>query len=139
MAKHLSVKAAYNPILSRRKVRNPEPDRHYRWVKGDPDRISYMIDAYGYRVERNNKQLKVGDASSLEGAITSGPSSDPDVLMSCPKDEFLARCKERERVARAQLEGPRETFKTEASKHGVETEDNTKMSRGTMDEVQNER
>jgi hypothetical protein len=116
--------------------RHLTPDRHGRWVNNDPDRIMYLQDL-GYRIERNDpaakdaKNPKVGDAGALLGAITSGG----DVLMSCDRDEYDARQEYRNQMVEEQLRGPRETFKTEASKHDVEVDDHTKSKRGLITDV----
>lgn len=126
-------------MTRRREVRNPDPNRHYHWTRGnDAARIQDLMELYGYRIEKKPdtpKEAPAGEDSTLFGAITAGG----DILLSCPREEWEQRQKDLEEVNRMNEMGPMETFKTEAKKLGVQVEDKSRRSRGTMSSVISEK
>lgn len=131
MSKQISVLPSYMPIREARSLEAFEeenPDRKGRWIRNDPDRLRFLESKLNYRLERDGK---AGTGDKMKGAITSGN----DILVSCPREEYELREKLRASAAARQLDGPRETFKTEGRKRGVETEDKTKRYEGTMTET----
>jgi hypothetical protein len=131
MSTQVRVIPTFMPMQTKRDMtKYLDAERHGRWVNNDTDRIKFLEDL-GYRVERTSGHKPSGDKGALDGAIMAGG----DVLMSCPKEEFEARQTFRNQLAEQQLRGPMETFKTEASKHDVEVEDNTKLRKGLLSDV----
>lgn len=132
MSRIVSVKQRHMPMNDRRKIRDADPELHYRYARNDPDRIRFLHEAYGYNVVHQDSKTKSGDPTSLDGAVMGGG----DVLMACPREEYEARLKERERINKENMRGPRETFKMEAHKRGVKTVDLSTEFYGTMEDAE---
>ncbi len=110
------------PTNRRRKVKAPDPNKHYRWAR--PDKVSEHSEDYGYQVV----QSKAG------GAVTSGA----DTLMCCRRDEWENRARERQTMAEERMRGPIEGFKMQGLKYGVPVIDASSTRRGPMSAVMNE-
>ena len=133
MAKHISVGFNTGPMTRRRRIQNQNEKFHYHFARNDLDRIRDLCEVYGYEIVRQGDAKVPGDKGSLEGAVTAGG----DVLLRCPVELWQEREKERAAATKAQLEGPKETFKTEAARYGVKTIDDSKVSVGPMKNVAN--
>lgn len=135
MAKHISVGFQNGPMTRRRHIKDQNEKFHYHFARSDPDRIRDLCDLFDYEIVRQGDAKVSGDKSSLEGAVTAGG----DVLLRCPIEKWREREKLRATATKEQMEGPRETFKTEAGKLGVETIDTSKTTRGPMKDVAGDR
>lgn len=97
-------------------------DRHGHFARGDLARLQELKDDKNYEVFQDGKE-----------DVSGGKRSGGDVLVTCPRDEWEARLRERAMRNKKFLDGPREAFKTQGQRHGVETFDKTRTRIGTME------
>lgn len=121
MPKRLGAKAKTptNPVTRRRNTKNRDPNRHYHFARSD--RVSIHHDDKGYVIEKDPEG----------GPIQSGQ----DILMSCSRQEYEQRVRERNREAAEDRRGPVEAFKTQGLRSGVPMIDISRERAGSMRSV----
>jgi hypothetical protein len=125
---HFERATGFRPRQRLLEVKDKKPDRNYRLVSNNPDKIEYWKEL-GFEVETAGE----GAQSSSKGQpdqrqVVAGAY----VLMSRPMELAEAHRTALDKRALTRMAGPREAFKSMAAKHGVETEDHTRMRVGPL-------
>lgn len=110
-------------------LKNKDSDQEYRLVSADPERVDYMTEM-GFEVctVEDDPDLKGGDRNPQGNTRTAGAGR--YVIMKRPKEVGAMHRHALKTRARRIQEGPRDAFKRQARKLGVETEDKTRRRVG---------
>lgn len=109
------------PTHRRRRVKSPDPNKHYRWAR--PNKVDEHAEDYEYKVVENER-----------GPVTSGG----DVLMCCRRDQYEQRAQERAHMSEERQRAPIEGFKMQGLKYGVPVIDMSCTKAGPMSMVMEE-
>lgn len=132
MAKHLTIEhlehMVYKPWTRKLTVHDKDPRYGYRLVRDVPEAIEYRKEM-GYEHVPPEDTARTSSKQQPDGVHR---VAGVYVLMRRPIEIHEAHLALMARKAEEKKRGPRDAFKEEARKLGVETEDRTKETHGPM-------
>lgn len=111
--------------IERLKIKNPDPNYHYRWVRTVEGRVDFLKELGYEMVTNQNTQTDEEGHRVVQDSV----------LMRCPRELYERRNEVRRRRSRMMLESPRSKVKDTAQSLGVEAIDSTREYRAPLSQA----
>lgn len=127
-SKVLESLPVFSHHIERMRIKDPDPNYNYRWVRMVEGRVEFLKEL-GYEYVTNQDTQTDGEGHRVVA---------DSVLMRCPKELYDRRNEIRRRRSRMMLESPRSKVKDTAQSLGVEAIDSTREYRAPMSQAMSE-